>query len=284
MLDWLLRHRRGVTVAFLLAVPLLLMYLHGRRGEGTTLVERWTVSVAGGVQNAVGSVFGFAEAVFRDYVALIGLREQNERLLAENQRLLGEAVRAKALAVENQTLRRLLELKERRRDRRMRPAEVIARELTPYYRVARLTMETADPIQPGAAVMTHAGLVGRVVRVVGSIADVMLVTDRRSRVAAEVLGRGVLGMVVGTGRSDEYRLRFQVSASEPALDESAVLVTSGHDRVFPRGIEIGYIVNAAARKQVGPFVEYEVVPSVNPALVETVLVADTGAEAAGDIP
>lgn len=279
MIDWLVRHRFGVAVAVLLTAPLLLMYFHGRRGEGVTFAERLTVTLAGASQALANAVVDFGGGLFRDYALLVGVHEENERLVRENERLLGEAVQAKRLAVEIQTLREALGFRERRKDLRLWPGRVIGRELTPYYRVARVSVEVEGDgeVRSGMAVLTHAGLVGRVVRGVGSYADVMLLTDGRSRVAGEVLGRGVLGMAVGTGRTDEYRVRFQVSISETPLEEGAVVVTSGHDRVFPRGIEIGYVTNAANRRQVGPFVEYDLAPAVNPANVEFVFVAEGGA-------
>lgn len=278
MLDWLIRHRFGVAVAVLLFVPLLLMYFHGRRGEGSTFAERLTVTLAGASQALANAVVDFGGGLFRDYVFLVGLHEENERLVRENERLLGEAVRAKRLALEVQTLRQTLGFRERRKDLKLWSGTVIGRELTPYYRVARIVIESeaAGEIRSGMAVLTHAGLVGRVVRAVGSYADVMLLTDGRSRIAGEVLGRGVLGMAVGTGRTDEYRLRFQVSVADAPLEDGAVVVTSGHDRVFPRGVEIGYVTNPTGRRQVGPFVEYDLVPAVNPALVESVFVAESG--------
>lgn len=281
MLDWLYRHRFGVAVAILLFVPLLLMYFHGRRGEGTTFAERVTITLASASQSLANTVADFAGGVFRDYVFLVGLREENERLVRENERLLGEAVLAKRMAVEIQALRQALGFKERRKDLRLRPGRVIGRELTPYYRVARIVIESEGTrdIQNGTAVVTHSGLVGRVVRVVGPYADVMLLTDGRSRVAGEVLGRGVLGMAIGTGRTDDYRIRFQVSIAEAPLEEGAVVVTSGHDQVFPRGVEIGYVKNPAERRQVGPYVEYDLAPAVNPAMVDTVFLSEP--EAAG---
>lgn len=282
MLDWIVRHRFGVAVVVLLTVPLLLMYVHGRRGEGATFAERLTVALAGASQAVANAVVDFGGGLFRDYVLLVGVREENEQLARENERLLGEAVQAKRLAVEVQTLREALGFRERRRDLRLWPARVVGRELTPYYRVARVSVEVEGEARSGMAVVTHAGLVGRVVRGVGSYADVMLLTDGRSRVAGEVLGRGVLGMAVGTGRTDEARVRFQVSMSETPIEDGAVVVTSGHDRVFPRGVEIGYVTNAANRRQVGPFVEYDLAPAVNPAAVEFVFLAESGAAGGAD--
>ncbi|NOZ01499.1 MAG: rod shape-determining protein MreC [Deltaproteobacteria bacterium] len=187
---------------------------------------------------------------------------------------MSEALVAKRLAVENRSLRRLLGLKESLKGLDMVAARVVGRELTPYYRVNRMSIEPGEGVAPSRdmAVVTPEGLLGRVVKVAGGYADVMLLADKRSRVACEVLGRGVLGMVLGNGHSDGYQAILQVSVTEKPLENGAVIQTSGHDLVFPRGIEIGYVAEPDKARQKGPFTEYDVVLAVNPATVEHAMV------------
>jgi rod shape-determining protein MreC len=273
MNDFLRRNRFPITVVALLLLPLVLMYYHGRRGGGSSLPERVSIGVAGVAQSGVSWVVDGIAGVFHDYLVLVDVQADNERLKGENERLIGEAVLAKQLAVENQALRRLVDLKTTRKDLRLAPATIIARDMTPFFRVSRLSLQLPD-VSPAVdmSVITPAGLVGRIVHASGPYGDVMLLTDSRSRVAAEVLGKGVLGMVVGSGKPDEYLARLQVSLTEKPLEAGAVVVTSGHDRVFPRGIEVGYVADPERRRQVGPFMEYDVALAVNPVGVDDVMV------------
>jgi len=186
-------------------------------------------------------------------------------------------VTSRRLASENRELRLLLGLRESRDDLKLAPAEIVVRDVNPFFRIERMRLKLAastNQSRPasGNAVITDIGLVGRITEIRGSFADVMLVSDYRSRVAAQVNGTGVIGMVVGSGRKSGYLARLQVSMSEPALLKGAVVVTSGHDRVFPRGIEIGYILDPEARRQVGPFMEYDVALAVDPSLADVVMV------------
>ncbi len=273
MRDWFLRHRFGVTVAVLLVLPLIMMYIHGRRGSGSSIVERASTGVAGSTQALMTGLVEGAAEVAHDYLLLTDVEAENRRLKLENEQLMGEALEGKKLSVENQALRKLLELRQARKDLKLAPATVAGRELTPFYRVSRLSVEVdAGAPEVDMAVVTREGLVGRVVHAAGRFADVMLLTDSRSRVACEVLGRGVLGMLVGSGTPDQNLARLQVSVNEAPLETNAVIVTSGHDRVFPRGVEVGYVVDPSKRRQAGPFVEYEVTLAVNPASVEKAMV------------
>jgi rod shape-determining protein MreC len=266
MREWLHRHRFVVTATLLLVVPLFLMYLHGRRGGQATFLERVAVTLAGVTQSGLGSLGSGVSSVLSEYVLLVDLGRENERLKADNQRLTGEAILGKRLAVENLELRRLLAMKQAWNEPGMMVATVIGRELTPFYRVNRLVVEGAESgtLASDMAVITPLGLLGRVVQAAGPYGEVMLLADARSRVAAEVMGRGILGMVVGTGRPDDGTLRFQIASNEPPIESGVVVVTSGHDRVFPRGIEIGYVSDPGKRRQAGAYVEYELVPAVSP--------------------
>jgi rod shape-determining protein MreC len=280
MREFLSRHRFGIMVAILLLLPIAMMYFHGRRGVGASFVERTTIGLAGASQSGVNWLVEGIAGLFSDYVFLVGVEDENQRLAAENERLLSEAKDAKVFAVRNDELRRLLGFRSKRPDLRLAPASVVGRELSPAYRVSRMVVASQDDQGPAPdmAVVTGKGLVGRVVKTAGRYADVMLLTDSRSRVACEVLGKGVLGMLTGTGRPDEYRAVFQISTTEAVLDKDAVLVTSGHDRVFPRGLEVGYVADPEKRRAAGSFVEYDVALAVNPATVEEALVV-TGAAA-----
>ncbi|MBL6976154.1 MAG: rod shape-determining protein MreC [Deltaproteobacteria bacterium] len=276
MKDWLYRHRFGVSVVVLMVLPLMLMYLHGRRGHGTTLVERMAMSLAGASQSAITSLVGWSGDLIQNYLYLVDVQESNLSLAQENERLLGEALAAKRLAIENQSLRKLVGLKTQLKKLNKVPARVVGRELTPYYRVSRMSVEAGEGFEArkDMAVVTHEGLVGRVVKVAAGYADVMILSDSRSRVACEVLGRGVLGMVLGNGLQEGFQVRLQVAVSEKLLEEGAVVQTSGHDQVFPRGIEVGYVAEPWNVRQKGPYNEYDVILAVNPTTVEHAMVVE----------
>jgi len=273
MSDWLTRHRLSFTAGILLLLPLAMMWVQSRSQPATPALESLGMQAAGSSQASISSVVGGVTGIFDDYVFLWGIREENERLLAENERLLGEAIEAKQVMLENQTLRKLLEFKGRHPGLHYLPAIVVGRDLTPYYRVQRIMVKTEqEEALTDMVVVTDVGLLGRVVKASGRFADVMLLSDSRSRVACEALGRGIPGILAGTGQIETYGVHWQVSTTDPPLEDGTTIVTSGHDRVFPRGLEVGYIVNASQRRQVGAFIEYELALAVNPSQASQVLV------------
>jgi rod shape-determining protein MreC len=254
------------------------MYVAGSAGRASGPIENGMVGVTGWAQTGVGSVVNSVGSFSSRIAAVFSVARENFRLNEENTRLLATSLKARRLDAENRELRVLLGLRESRGDLKLQPAEVVVRDVNPFFRVERMRLlmgskpEGGPAPAQGNAVITSIGLIGRVTALHRSFADVMLVSDYRSRVAAQVHGTGIIGTVVGSGRKAGYQARLQVSVSEQALQKGAVVVTSGHDRVFPRGIEVGYVIDPEARRQVGPFMEYDIALAANPATLENVMV------------
>ena len=115
------------------------------------------------------------------------------------------------------------------------------------------------------------GLVGRVSRVAGRFAEVMLTVDARSSVSVRVVGKDVTGNLQGTGELDAYNARLLYLQEGKDVAVGDTLITTGHDRVFPPGLEVGY-VRSLEQRQRGLYLELQVAPSVNFAILEEVLV------------
>ena len=211
--------------------------------------------------------------VWSSYVALVDLKEDNRELKGENRLLTGEALRAKELGLENQRLRKLLEFKRERKDLKTVAAHVIGKDVSPYARVVRVAVDVgdADGIAEGMPVVANEGLVGRVGQVSGQYAEVMLTVDPRSSVNVKVAGKGVTGTLQGSQASSLYSARLLYLHKAEAVAIQDTLVTSGHDRIFPPGIEVGYIRSVEERQR-GVYYEMQVTPAVNFSILEEVLI------------
>ena len=107
-------------------------------------------------------------------------------------------------------------------------------------------------------------------------AEVMLTVDARSSVNVKVAGKGVTGNLEGSGSQDSYRGRLLFLHKARPLELGDTLVTSGHDRLFPPNVEVGYIHSLEERQQ-GLYYEVEVAPAVNFSVLEEVqIVTGTG--------
>jgi len=271
MRQFLARHRKAITSMIGVALPLFLLYVHGRSPRKTTVIEKALVQVTAPVQGAASRLLSGLSDLWHGYVALVGVAEDNVALKAVNQRLEADRARLVVLQAENDRLREELEFKRRRRDLKTVAAHVIGKDLSPYGRILRVALDTGGDsgLDEGMPVINATGLVGRVLRVSGDYAEVMLVVDARSVVNVRVLDKGVTGTVTGTSSPYNYVARMSYLRRAESLEVGDLLVTSGHDKVFPPGLPVGTIRSLEERQR---DVEYElqVTPSVNLAALEEV--------------
>lgn len=169
---------------------------------------------------------------------------------AENVRLRREvAVLALALndverlETENARLRRALGYKSAAPQTWL-PAAVLAEGggAITVRRTLRTDKGSRDGVEKGAVVTVPEGLVGKVVSVTPHTSEVLLVTDPSLKVSCEILAPGarpVRGILSG-GTDDLLTVRH-LSAEEDVPPRSAVF-TSGLGGVFPKGIEIGTLL------------------------------------------
>ena len=184
----------------LLAVGFLVATFDVRAsGDSATTVLRGGVQelaepIQGGIDFLVRPVVGFVDGVSN----VAGLRDQNERLEAEVQRL--EARLRETAALE----RRVAEL-EAISD--LAPPEGLATVTARIYSGGTSTFDqvrfinkgSSDGVIAGQAVIDESGLVGRVDLVTGSSARVRLITDPLVSVGVRIQDTNQTGAVTGRG-------------------------------------------------------------------------------------
>ncbi len=286
--DLILRHHRRLLLVIVLILPLLSMYAHGKPREGSTWLERALLQLTTPLVMATNGALGSVSGVWTGYVDLVAVRERNEVLEHENRELLGEALRSRALGVELVRVKRLCEFREVRRELQTIPARVVGRDVSQFFRVLRIRIdvEGSDTIVEGQAVVTADGVVGRIEKRSGNYADVMLITDARSAAHATIGGKGVVGTAKGRGKEKEFGVEFvhlDHAERHEKIEPGDAVVTTGHDRVFPPGLEIGHVAAAEPTRQ-GPYHEYTLTPAVAFATLEEVLVVVAHRAPERDVP
>jgi rod shape-determining protein MreC len=207
--------------------------------------------------------------------------EEVQRLAAELQALQGEAVKLKEQAEENARLKSLLDL----RDKGTYPegtdfevARVTGKSPTRWEAWVQIDKGSADGIkvdQPvvGATPMAGEtlagkGLVGKVIAVTPHSAQVQLITDSASSVAAKIQGSRAEGIVEG---SVSGTLTMDFVDRDIVVDPKLVVVTSGFGGIYPPAIPIG-IVADVSEEDVNIYKEIEIQAFVDFRVLEEVMV------------
>ena len=273
MREFLARHRPTIVAFFALVVPLFLLYVHGRSPRKTTIIEKALMQVTAPVQGAASRLLSGISDLWNGYIALVDVETENESLRAEVKKLDTMAGTVTVLADENKRLRAMLEFKRARRDLRLIAAHVLGKDVTPYGRVIRIAVDSgADAgLEEGMPVVDGDALVGRVELVAGGNAVVRLTVDPTSIVNVRVQGKGVTGTVTGAASQFNYVSRFSYLHRAEPIEVGDVLVTSGHDKLFPPGLRVG-AVRTIEERQTGLEYELQVTPAVNFADLEQVMI------------
>jgi len=201
------------------------------------------------------------------------LAEQKQELRARIVELQEEVRQLRHMGKENARLNRLLEFR-RSAGRRLIPAAVVARDdVSGWWHSVRLNVGRYEGVAVDMAVITTEGLAGRIVEVSAHTSDVLLLTDRTSRVACRFTGSGAFGVVEGRGVSLLGNPRMEMLCAPLPLGmkyvdknvtvrEGDEVVTSGLGGVFPEGLLLGRVKGVSPNVS-GLFQCAEIVPAAN---------------------
>ena len=84
-----------------------------------------------------------------------------------------------------------------------------------------------------------AGVIGQVTRVQPLLAEVTLVTDKDHAIPVQIVRNGLRGVAYGSGDGTTMELRHMAANAE--VEKGDVLVTSGIDGVYPRGLPVARV-------------------------------------------
>jgi rod shape-determining protein MreC len=196
------------------------------------------------------------------------LRRENAVLRERNLHLANEVSLLREAKLENFRLRRLLGLKERLPFTYI-AANVIGKNQQPMRTTITLDVGERDGVKQNMAVVTDAGLVGKVAATSGGYSVAQILRHKDVRVSAQVERERVDGIVYWDG--DERILRMKNTPRSANVKPGDVVVTSPYSSIFPPGIRIG-IVSRVTLEQGALFHTIDVVPAVDFTRLEEVFV------------
>ena len=265
------RYRDIVLVVLLLAVPFFFLRASIRRPEEMNAVDRTVMRVAAPLQYFAAATARGVSGIIGDYVYLVDVKADNNKLAYENARLRNKVREITAVQVENRRLLRLLGLKETIPDEVV-SAAVIGKNTTEYFRVAELTLDTSGvAVRANMPVVSLDGAVGTVMRVAGDRIDVQLTVDSGFGVDVVVERTGARGFVRGVGDPTRYAVRVEYVQRADQVDVGDLLVTSGVGCRFPKGIAVARVVRVTKR-DFGIYQEVDAEPTVDFSRLEDVLI------------
>ena len=232
------RIRWGVLLV-LLGISVLLMILDstGNLDNAFTFLQNPLASI---LQIASTPATALAERLAgpRD---LVEARGEIARLQAENDALQRELEQLREVQGEYQLLLTLFNQARETPDLRRVTARVIGRDPGVGIRSIIIDKGSDDGVQVGMPVEGARGLVGQIFRVTENSAQVILITDSSSAIAARLGDSRATGLLRGGGLGGSMTIEWIDLQHQVAIGE--VVLTSGLGGKFPQDMVIGRVVN-----------------------------------------
>ena len=236
------RHRPLALLAGAVLAQVLLLAFQIKREHDVRLIRYWAAEIVTPLERGATWSISKVSGIWGGYVALHGAREENARLRGEVDQL---QLRNRALeseAAEAQRLGALLNFREAHPEAPMLAAQVIGASADPSSHTLFLNRGERDRVRRNMAVITPDGIVGKIVEVFPATAQLLLINDKDSGVGALLADTRTHGVVKGSG---EPAPRMDYVVNDEKVHAGEIILTSGEDRIFPKGLLIGSISSAS---------------------------------------
>lgn len=267
MFRFISKNKGILLLAVIVLASFLWMTSQVRGGQGGSLLQRTVSAVGYPVVKAIDKATGAVKGVWLGYFYLVGLRDENTRLRERGDKLSFENTRLRDSLSSAMRIRDLDALREEF-GLKAAAAKVVGRDATSWFKSAWIDEGEASGIRKNMPVAVYTGVVGRVIKTLGGTSRIILITDPSSSVSCVTERTREPGILVGEGTE---LCRFQYVGKSADVAVGDLIVTSGLDGVFPRGMPAGEVVKVSKTGQ-GYFQEIEVMPTADITRVEEVLV------------
>jgi rod shape-determining protein MreC len=268
------RYRDAAIVLLLLAVPFFFLKASMKQPSSLNALDRVILRISAPIQYAAAIVARGISSVVSDYVYLVDVKADNQRLAYDNARLRENVRHLEQQQIDNLELRRLLQLRETLPGDTI-SAQVVGKNFTEFFRVTRVVLDRGSrDVRPHMPVISPDGVVGTVIDVEGDSVGVQLSVDAAFGIDVEDRRTRARGFVRGTGDPARYACKVEMVSSEDEVEVGDLLVTSGKGKWFPRGLPVAKVTKVVKR-ELGRDQDVEAAPTVNFSRLDDVLILVT---------
>lgn len=216
-------------------------------------------------QKTINSLSRFVVRTWNQYINNVDNYEKNQQLKKNIAKLREENFRLSETKLQNERLRKLLNFRSEEGYEVIAANAIAESPSAVKSQVIIIDKGTEDGLQKGMPVKTHQGIVGKIYIAGPKSSEVLLITDSLSSVDSYVQSTRDRGIVKGDGKS--CIMDYLEKDSKIAVGD--IIVTSGKDGFFPKGIIVGKVVE---KFTTGGNIKAVVRPNIDIDSVEEVLV------------
>src|SRR5262245_60304887 len=256
------RVRLPLLVVGLVAIATASMVADRRaRSEGGRELPPWASPLLDAVvplQKAIALPIDFVRHAWGGYAGLVDVGRDNERLARRIHELEEENLQLREALVAGGRLARIAEM---RADFEvpMLPAQLVGSDVSAFFRSVLVDRGRSQGVLSGMPVISEEGVVGLVTATSERAARATLLLDRQTAIDGTVQRSRTRGIVRGRGSE---LVEFEFVARGGDVEVGDVVITSGLDGVYPKGLRVG-IVTAVSEGDSGLLRSAELAPAVD---------------------
>ncbi len=243
-------------------------YASHEDGHHVRIARGWTNYTIVPIEKLLAHTGGFVRNMWHGYLDLRGIRQHNKDLQYQIDQLRLQEAGILADARQGQRLQKLLAFKQQYVGTTI-AAQVIGTGGSDHSRMLILNKGSKDGLRPDMAVITPDGVVGKLRDVFPDSSQLLLLNDSSSGagvILANVRSRGILrGTAAG-------RVQIGTLLPDDRIKPGEPVVTSGGDRVFPRGLSVGVVESVKPDPDHQPYTAIVIKPAANLDRLEEVLI------------
>src|SRR5579875_33314 len=207
--------------------------------------EQFVKDTTGWVQSLVAKPTHYFAGLFSSLHELENTYQENKELKSRIDKLASLEAEVQTLKKDNQSLRDTLGEKQTLSDNDPLPATVIGRNPDRWTEMLIIDKGNVNGIKKNMAVVTATGLIGKVksVNQFSSTVELLSAMDPKNRISALIQGKSdVYGFVQGFDEKQKLLLIKSIPAGT-TITKGQNVITSGLGGIFPKGLEIGKVVD-----------------------------------------
>ena len=233
----------GILILAAVTLIAVIMCVVSAFSSGTGFLHNAAGVVASPFRAAGAAVSRWTENVTDHFQSVDKLKQENSELRRQIAALEQSVRQAGSDSEENARLRKLLELRQQRRDFVFESAYITERSSSNWASTLTLGKGTSCGIAEGNCVVDDSGyLVGIVTEAGLNWCTVATVLDTEAQVGAKVFRTGETTVAMGDiGLMGKDRLKLNYLESESSLINGDLVVTSGLGGYYPSGLVIGSV-------------------------------------------
>jgi rod shape-determining protein MreC len=275
-MEFFVRFKNALFLIAMLLVQTIALAMQVRRpadagdpdGRQVRLLRLWANAAVTPIERVAHFAGSGMRNGWADYVDLRHVRRQNEELHKQIETMRVDEAAIVEDALKGRRLEELLAFRERYVGATV-AAQVIGTSGSELSRVLTIDKGSNDGLKPDMAVITQDGIVGKLRDVFPSSAQVLEIDDPTS--GAGVLLASIRSRAILRG-TPTGGLQIGNLTSDSRIKPGEIVLTSGGDQIYPRGLPVGTVESIVPDPERQPYTDIAVKPAVNLSRVEEVLV------------